>query len=292
MMLSSEDETDFPAQNDIRKPAAAGLFYPDDPQNLTEMIDGFLSTTKTVIQEKIGGLVSPHAGYVYSGSVAAWSYQQISGKKYDVVVVIAPSHFESFTGASIYSGKYYETPLGEIVVDRILAQRISQRDKNIRLSEDGHGIRFMGQGEHSLEVQLPFLQKILGEFKLVPIVIADQSWRNTKALAAALADSLGNKKALLIASSDLSHYHAYQTAYHLDKGLLDFFEAFDYEGIIKGCESYHIEACGYGAIATMMYACSLLGYKKSKVIKYSTSGDVPIGEKTKVVGYMSGAVYK
>lgn len=276
----------------VREPAVAGMFYPAEPDTLRAMIQEYLSQSRQEIQGEIGGLVSPHAGYIYSGPVAAWSYKQIQGRTYDVVVVVAPSHFEYFRGASVFPGAYYETPLGRIPVDQDLARELAEQSPNIQLSMSGHSISFTGRGEHSLEVQLPFLQMVLPEFKLLPIVIADQSWDNVKQLSLALAQVLKGKKALVVASSDLSHYHSYQTAYALDKKIQELFNEFDYQGIVNGCEQHEIEACGYGPIATMMYTCQLLGYNKSKVLKYATSGDVPVGEKSQVVGYMSGVVYR
>ncbi len=149
-----------------------------------------------------------------------------------------------------------------------------------------------GRGEHSLEVQLPFLQRVLDNFQLVPIVVADQSWNNVKVLGEALARVLKGKNALIVASSDLSHYHSYSTAYRMDEPIQEYFEKFKYEDLIYACEDQVIEACGYGPIAAMLYACSLMGYNKSKVLKYATSGDIPGGDKSQVVGYMSGVVYR
>ncbi len=277
---------------EVRSPAVAGMFYPDNSSELTRMIHQYLSRAEVVIEGEIGGLVSPHAGYVYSGPVAAWGYKQVKGKAYDVVVVIAPSHFEYFDGASVYPGKFYETPFGKIPVEHVLAEKLTQVAPNIHFSEAGHSTGFSGRGEHSLEVQLPFLQKTIGEFNLIPIVIADQSWKNVENLANALASVLQGKKALIVASSDLSHYHSYDTAYKLDRSILDYFEAFDYQKLLEKCEQRKIEACGYGPIAVMMLACKQLGFTKSKVLKYATSGDVPVGEKSQVVGYMSGVVYR
>jgi AmmeMemoRadiSam system protein B len=277
---------------EIRAPEVAGMFYPDNTSELSRMIQQYLSQAEVLIEGEIGGLVSPHAGYVYSGPVAAWSYKQVEGKTYEVVVVIAPSHFEYFAGSSVYPGKFYETPFGKIPVDQDLAEKLTQVAPNIHLSESGHAPGFSGRGEHSLEVQLPFLQKTIGEFKLIPIVMADQSWKNVENLGNALAKVLTGKKALIVASSDLSHYHSYDTAYKLDQSLTSYFETFDYQKLLEKCEQHKIEACGYGPIAAMMLACKLMGYTKSKLLKYATSGDVPVGEKSQVVGYMSGAVYK
>jgi len=276
----------------VRKPAVADMFYPGNPTELTSMIKKFLSETKIVVKGEIGGLVSPHAGYVYSGPVAAWSYRQIEGKTFDVVVVVAPSHYEYFPGASVYPGDFYATPLGKIPVSKNLTQELTNLSTKIYFSEKGHRVSSLGRSEHSLEVQLPFLQYVLGDFQLIPIVMADQSWENVHELANALATLLKNKKALIVASSDLSHYHAYDTAYKMDKSLQNLFETGNFKALIEGCESRKIEACGYGPIATMMYACSLLGYKKTKVLKYATSGDVPAGNTMQVVGYMSGVAYR
>lgn len=276
----------------VREPAVAGMFYPDDPKILNQTIDEYLSKADVVVEGEIAGLVSPHAGYVYSGSVAAWSYRQIRGRNYDVVVVIAPSHFEPFRGASVFGGEFYSTPLGRIPVAQDIVRQLSDISPHIQISEKGHRVSFSGRGEHSLEVQLPFLQQVLGDFRLVPIILADQNWYTVKELGEALSDVLKGKNFLIVASSDLSHYHSYNTAYKLDHELLDLFASFKYQKLVEDCEARQIEACGYGPIAAMMYACSKLGYSKSKVIKYATSGDVPLGEKTKVVGYMSGAVYK
>jgi len=280
------------SSEEVREAEVAGMFYPGKPGDLTNMLNGYLQNTEKIVEGDIIGLVSPHAGYVYSGPVAAWSYKQIEGNSYEVVVVIAPSHFQHFSGASIYSGKYYETPLGKIPIHQDLAKKLAEASPDIKLSTAGHDPAPGGRGEHSLEVQLPFLQKMLGDFQLIPIVIADQGWENTQTLGDALATVLKDKKALIVASSDLSHYHSYDEAYKLDETLIDFFAEFEFQKILQGCQSNQLEACGAGPIAVMMYACSKMGCKNSKVLKYATSGDVSIGEKAQVVGYLSGAVYK
>ena len=280
------------SSQDVREPEVAGMFYPGDSTELSHMIEQYLAKTEKTVDGEILGLVSPHAGYVYSGPVAAWSYKQVEGKSYDVVVVVAPSHFEYFSGSSVYSGKYYQTPLGNIPVAEELAKELAASDSRIKLSDAGHDPGRNGQAEHSLEVQLPFLQSTLGDFQLLPIVMAEQTMANTEHLGDALVKVLKGKKALIVASSDLSHYHSYDDAYKLDETLMDFFADFEFKKILEGCEARKIEACGYGPIAVMMYTCSKLGYNKTKVLKYATSGDVPVGEKSQVVGYLSGAVYK
>ena len=283
---------DAQSSQQVREPEVAGMFYPGSATELTQMIKQYLAKTEKVVDGKIMGLVSPHAGYVYSGPVAAWSYKQVEGNSYDVVVVIAPSHFDYFSGSAVYPGEFYETPLGKIPVARDLAKELAASDPHIKLSEAGHEPSRSGRGEHSLEVQLPFLQTVLGDFQILPIVMAEQTMENTESLGDALARLLKGKKVLIVASSDLSHYHSYADAYKLDETLMDFFVDFEFQKILEGCEKRKIEACGYGPIAVMMYTCSKLGYNKSKVLKYATSGDVPVGEKAQVVGYLSGVVYK
>jgi AmmeMemoRadiSam system protein B len=280
------------SSQEVREPEVAGMFYPGDSTELSQMIEQYLAKTEKAVDGEILGLVSPHAGYVYSGPVAAWSYQQVKGNSYDVVVVIAPSHFEYFSGTSVYSGKFYQTPLGNIPVAQELAKQLAASDSRIKLSDVGHDPGRSGRAEHSLEVQLPFLQRTLGNFQLLPIVMAEQTVQNTEHLGDALAKVLKGKKALIVASSDLSHYHSYNDAYKLDEKLIDFFTDFNYQKILTECDERKIEACGYGPIAVMMYTCSKLGYNKAKVLNYATSGDVLVGEKAQVVGYLSGAVFK
>jgi len=277
----------------VRRAVVAGMFYPADVDELNEMLDSYLESAEKVIHADIGGLVAPHAGYIYSGPVAAWAFKQVEGLMYPLVVVVSPSHFEYFNGASIYDGQFYETPLGRIPIAIDYAQRLSEQDNLIRLGEPGHRLLGGGRGEHSLEVELPFLQKVLkGSFQLIPIVVAEQDWSTARVLAEALANVFKNEKVLLVASSDLSHYYPYDTAYRLDEKLIQLFESFEYESLLERVARRDVEACGAGPIVSVMYACRLLGFSKARVVKYATSGDVPYGEKEQVVGYMAGVLYR
>jgi len=276
----------------VREPAVAGTFYPDEPARLVEMIDRYLAGAEKVIEGEVGGVVVPHAGYVYSGPVAAWSFKQIEGANYPYVIVLAPSHFEYFEGASVFNGEYYRTPLGDIPVATELAIQLTRQHPLIRISELGHRVEFSDRGEHSLEVELPFLQRVLGDFQLIPIVMGSQNWATCEATAKAIATVFADKKVLVVASSDLSHYHPYEAAYQIDERLIELFENYDYRQILELNNMRKVEACGAGPIATVMFAAQLLGYNKSRVMKYATSGDVPHGEKYQVVGYMAGVLYK
>ena len=277
----------------IRKPSVAGMFYPADIDTLTTSINEYmnLAEDKTNPDKIVRGIVSPHAGYVYSGPVAGWSFKQVLGKSYDIVIVISPSHLEAFRGCSIYSGDAYRTPLGEVLADKELCRKISDNGKMIEISDAGHQLSGWGQGEHALEVQLPFLQVALkNEFKIVPIVMGQQMPDVMEDLAAALAHSLKDKNFLIVASSDLSHYHPYDEAKAMDKSIVDFFDEFNDSEIMDGVATNSIEACGGGPIVSMMKTLKQMGTAEATSLYYATSGDVPVGEKDQVVGYMSGMI--
>ncbi len=202
------------SMKDIREPLYAGTWYPDKPEVLSQDIRRYLDHThQQKIEGEIIALISPHAGYAYSGQVAAHAYQLIEGKTIETVVVIAPSHYVRFQGASIYPQGGFRTPLGVVPVDVELSRKLMERRKEIRFIPEAHA------KEHSLEIQLPFLQTVLKSFKLIPIVMEpDWNWDSCQSLASALADTMKGKNVLLVASSDLSHFHSYDKAVALDKG--------------------------------------------------------------------------
>ena len=216
----------------VRPAAVAGAFYPADPQELSQMIDEMLAkATPPPVDGAILAAVAPHAGYPYSGPVAAWTYAAIEherGHKYSRVVVIAPSHYVGFDFTSVYDGDAYTTPLGQVPVDKEFARRLAKMSATIQLSDKGHQAT-ADAPEHSVEVQLPWLQKILGNFELVPIVMGDQSYESSRALGVALAKMLrDDHDTLVVASSDLSHYHPYADAETIDHKTLHALEAWDY----------------------------------------------------------------
>jgi AmmeMemoRadiSam system protein B/AmmeMemoRadiSam system protein A len=273
-----------------RKPTAAGQFYTDDPVFLSKQITGFFKKAKKeALPGEIIALIVPHAGYVYSGQVAAHAFKLLEGLSFETVVVISPSHVVPFRGASVYNGGAYETPLGKISVDTSTAGEIADASDRVSLSNAGHASGGM-RGEHSLEVELPFLQLVLGKFKLVPIVMGDQDWATCKALADALIKALKGKSSLIIASTDLSHFHPYDEAVRLDNIVLDHVNDFDPDGLYSDLTAGACEACGGGPMITVMLAGKGLGADKSKVLKYANSGDVT-GDRSGVVGYMAAVVY-
>ncbi len=269
---------------EIREPAVAGAFYPGTESALRKNVEQLLSQAKPpVFKGKVIGLISPHAGYIYSGLVAAHGYKLIKGTRFDDVIIVAPSHHAYFKGSSIYFKGPYRTPLGLVDVDRALCKAIVDFDESIIYYPQAHF------REHSLEVQLPFLQIALDSLRIVPIVMGDQAFDNCVRLAEAIASNVKDRNVLLVASSDLSHYHNYDEAVSLDNIVIDHVSRYDYEGLAKDLERRVCEACGGGPIITVMIAAQKLGATKSVILKYANSGDVT-GDRSTVVGYLSAAL--
>jgi len=287
----------------VRPAAVAGSFYPADPQELSKMIDDLLAkAAPPPVDGTIIAAVAPHAGYPYSGPVAAWTYAAIgaqvkAGHKYSRVVLIAPSHYVGFDFISVYDGDAYTTPLGQVPVDKEFARRLAKMSSTIQLSDKGHQAT-ADAPEHSVEAQLPWLQKVLGNFELVPIVMGDQSYESSRALGVALAKMLrDDHNTLVLASSDLSHYHPYADAETIDHKTLHALEAYDYYSMSRNFQYRGQgqpgiwEACGGAPIVAAMIYAERLGANKAEVLKYANSGDVT-GDKSRVVGYSADVFVK
>ncbi len=276
---------------EVRAPAVAGSFYPADPGQLTKTLDALLAQPAPPVDaQSIVALVAPHAGYQFSGGVAANSYAALKGRKVRRVVVIAPSHYESFPFAAVYDGRAYGTPLGEIPVDREFGRRLAAQNSFVKLADNGHSASG-DRGEHALEVQLPFLQRALGDFHLVPVVMGAQDYQASRALGVALARLISGPETLIVASSDLSHFHPYEQAVQLDRSALGAIEQGDYLTLSHNLENRTWEACGGGPIVAAMIAAERLGATETKVLKYANSGDVT-GDRARVVGYGSVALMR
>jgi AmmeMemoRadiSam system protein B len=274
-------------ESKIRKPAVAGLFYSSHKNTLEKEVAVFLENAQTdMIINRLYGIVVPHAGYMYSGGVAARAYRQLLDRQFDTVVVISPSHHVYFEEISVFNGRGYSTPLGILDVDRDLAEFLVESHPNIIFSGLGHD-----EDEHALEVQLPFLQHVLNEFKIIPIVMGNQDKENIDILAEALSSVLRDQNVLVVASSDLSHYHKHDRAALLDKVVIDAVNNFDEEKLYADLQAGSCEMCGGGPVVTAMKVCRNLGARRSKVLLYRNSGDVT-GDRSQVVGYMSGILYK
>jgi AmmeMemoRadiSam system protein B len=273
----------------IRQPAVAGMFYPASESQLRNELRLMLDISVMELQEEgLGknafGIIVPHAGYVYSGITASYAYNQIKGGDFKTVIVISPSHREYFSGVCLYNGDAYRTPLGIIPVDKDKVDKLTYESDIIFKGTEGH------RQEHALEVQLPFLQMVLDEFSLVPIVIGDQNQKFVFALAEKLSEIVDDKT-LIVASSDLSHFHSKKEADYLDSMVERRITEFDYQGLQEDLEFHRCEACGGGPIVSLMRAADLLNRKKSVVLHRSDSGDVS-GDKDEVVGYLSAMIYE
>ncbi|MDD3370470.1 MAG: AmmeMemoRadiSam system protein B [Alphaproteobacteria bacterium] len=280
-----------------RPPYVAGTFYPSDPSQLRETVAAcFAKAPQTAIKGPVFALIAPHAGYQFSGPIAAHAFGLIRGHSYKRVVVIAPSHTQSFPYASIYDGDAYETPLGKISIDKPFAKALTKTDNLLKFSETGHGC-VMGRCEHALEVELPFLQEVLGDFKLVPIVMGDTSYEMARAVGVALAEQIAlddnarKPDTLIVASSDLSHYHPYLEANALDGKVLGAIAQGDYLSLSINARSRVWEACGSGPIVAAMIAAERLGAKSSVVLARGNSGDTT-GDRSRVVGYGAMALFR
>lgn len=273
----------------IRRPAVAGLFYPANPIELSKTIaDYFASVEKPAVASRPLALIVPHAGYPYSGRTAAQAYKLLEGEQYDTVVVISPSHTVFFKGSSVYDGDGYKTPLGLIETDRAMSEKIAGLSPSVVISNMGHASG-RKRGEHALEVQLPFLQIALGKFKLVAIVMGDQEEESVRSLGETLGSVLAGSNSLMIASTDLSHFHPEKEARRLDYEVQTAIERYDYDLLLETLESGSGEACGGGPVAAVMMATRRLGGSEVKSLGYTTSAEVT-GEFDEVVGYLSAAI--
>ena len=267
----------------IRHSVIAGSWYPGAPEVLADTISGYLGSVETaVLPGTLMGLVVPHAGYVYSGQVAAYAYKLVEGFSFDLVVVVSPVHRMYVGRYGVADADYYETPLGLVGIDAEAVSMLSDRVDVHRIGRDN---------EHSLEIQLPFLQHVLGEFRLLPIMMGDQGLESCRDLAEGLREVLAGKRALLVASTDLSHFHPYSRAVQLDSVVQRHVERFDPEGLAMAVETNRCEACGGGPTVAVMLATRSMGASGATVLKYANSGDV-VGDRSQVVGYMAAAIWK
>lgn len=267
----------------VRRSVIAGTWYPGNARQLRAMIDEFLSNVPPQkLEGDLVGLIAPHAGYIYSGQVAAYAYAPLRGKAFSRVVIVSPVH-RIYPGRFAVTDKsYYETPLGLVCVDAELLQAVERVIKLNRVSQDM---------EHSLEIQLPFLQYVLGDFALTPIMMGEQDWDSAVELGEALAQAIGEERVLLVASTDLSHFHRYDMAVRLDQLVLDYITAYDLAGLARTLAMQKAEACGGGPVMAVMVAAQKLGANRAELLKYMNSGDVT-GDRSSVVGYAAVALLR
>lgn len=276
---------------DIRPPAVAGSWYSASAERLGREVDGYVAAAKIAGVPQPRAIVVPHAGLRYSGPVAGFAYHAIQEARYSSVVLVGPSHFAGFDGVSIWPRGAWQTPFGPVPVDEELARTIAAASPDVVENREAHS------REHSLEMQLPFVARLLPGIPIVPMVMGYQSRDTAFNLGNALALGLAQRRGgsfdsppLIVASTDLSHFEDAGVAEKMDKVVLDRVAELDPEGLMDVLEREHRHACGGGPVVSVLHAARQLGARHARVLKYGDSGDVS-GDKSSVVGYMAAAIW-
>ncbi len=285
----------------VRSPAVAGLFYPADPDALARSVDALLAAAPafapmsphtSALTEHTRMLVSPHAGYAYSGAVAARAFARLDGNQFDTAVIVGPSHVDAFAFTSVYDGDAYATPLGVLEVDRELAARLSRAHTSIRASVRGHTLPRGARGErgeHGIEVLLPFLQRRHAGIRIVPVVMGTQDWDASHALGRAIAECADAHRTLVVASSDLSHFHSYADAVARDTAFCETLTHLNPSELHEAVRSGRCEACGAGPVVASLIATEVWCERQCRILERINSGDVT-GDHESVVGYAAAVV--
>ena len=275
---------------EIRKPAVAGFFYPRNAGELAADVDRMIEAADPpALRGRVRVLVSPHAGYKYSGRVAAHGFRLVRGGDFHTAIVISPSHVEHFGYSAVFDGGGYETPLGVAATAPEASERVAGVNRRVIKSSHGHEQAHMPRQEHALEVQLPFLQRTLSSFELVAIVMGDQSWDNCAALGEALRPLAKDPGVLIVASTDLSHFYDAGQADSLDARFSDILTTMDAGALYEAVQKGTCEACGAGPVIASLLATEGLEERSCTTLSRRNSGDVT-GDYSGVVGYLSAAV--
>jgi len=276
----------------VRHSVIAGSWYPGTEAGLTRTIDDYLArvAAQPPLPGRLIGLICPHAGYAYSGPTAAYAYHQLQGRTVDTVVLMGPSHRAWVGDYAVSIEDAYETPLGLVPLDLDFIAALANRVSLTRVRRDA---------EHSLEIQLPFLQRQLADFRLVPIMMSADDPAIARELAGALVETIREQperlgRTLLIASSDLHHIENYDQVVGRDQRVVDAVAAYDLEALTAALMDRHSTVCGRMPILTAFYAGQALGADQARVLHHTTSGDVT-GDRQPgqyTVGYMAAALYE
>jgi AmmeMemoRadiSam system protein B len=275
---------------DLRPSPIAGQWYPGNPKKLADSVDTYIAHAKLPdLPGKVIGVISPHAGHIYSGPVAGYAFAAVKGMSPARVIVVSPMHHAYSAAVLTSAHQGYSTPLGAMEIDRPAIDRLSES----LTKTTGIGLTTVRDDpEHSLEIELPFLQRALAKpFKLIPVMLRAQEPALSKALGKALAVLAAEEETLLVASTDLSHFYDQDTAAGFDQVMLSEFESMSPEGIFRTEFDGTGFACGMAAVAAVLWAALDLGADAVKVLKYGTSGDVT-GDPSSVVGYGAAAILK
>jgi AmmeMemoRadiSam system protein B len=272
----------------VRPAAVAGTWYPGTRGALTREVDDYLHAAGEPPAFDVRAIIAPHAGIMFSGPVAAYAYKAAATRHYDVVALVGPSHFHAFDGVVVYPRGGFESPLGLSTIDEEAVDAL-RATGTVQLGTEPH------RREHSLEMQLPFLTRLLPGVPIVPILMGLQRRKTIVALADALSTAFAGRRVLLVASTDLSHYFDAQEAAQLDGRVEHLVATFDPEGFLELFEEYperdrgRSVACGGGPAISVMFAARTLGATQGRVLRYANSGDVS-GDDTAVVGYLAAAM--
>jgi AmmeMemoRadiSam system protein B len=275
---------------DVRPSPIAGRWYEGNPKALARSVDDFIqNATLPTLDGKVMGVIAPHAGHIYSGAVAGYAFAALRSQTPNLVAVISPMHHPYSEPLLTTSHAAYWTPLGEVPVER---DALNQLDVLLK-SELGFGLSPVSRDpEHSLEIELPFLQRALkSDWKLLPVMVRALDPHVSQGLGRALAQVLRGKNALLVASTDLSHYYNQTAALKFDRAMLQAIESFDPEAAFDLERAGKGFACGLGAVTAVLWAARELGADRVKVLRHATSGDVT-GDYTSVVGYGAAVILK
>jgi len=275
---------------DLRPSPIAGQWYPGNARQLAESVDAYLAAANLPeITGEVVAVIAPHAGHIYSGPVAGHAFASLRGYSPDLVAVISPMHQPYHQPLLTSAHTAYQTPLGTIPVAQ---EAVAQLDESLHASL-GFGLDAVrADREHALEIELPFLQRVLsGPFVLLPVMVRDQSPRVLQILGQALAQTLKSRASLLVASTDLSHFYPQKTANQLDQEMLRRIAAFDPLAVLQAEEQGQAFACGRGAVAAVLWAAQDLGADSVTIVNYATSGDIS-GDYSQVVGYGAAIITK
>ena len=274
----------FSCNGTVKEPSVAGTFYPAEKDKLNDLVSNFLNKAeKRPHQGRLIAIISPHAGYIYSGQVAAYGYKEIKDKGIKNIILIGPSHRTGFRGASVYAKGSFKTPLGTVKINEKVAEALLNEDADVRFYPEAY------DKEHSLEVQLPFLQTVLTDFTIVPILIGSPTMKTFEHLVSKLPEIL-DEKTLLVTSTDLSHFHDYSTAKEMDSKVIEAIEklsAVETERLLRTGKG---ELCGGYPVLITLEVAKRAGANMGVLYNYANSGDVT-GDKDRVVGYASMGLY-
>ncbi|MBI5143912.1 MAG: AmmeMemoRadiSam system protein B [Candidatus Omnitrophica bacterium] len=273
--------------DEVKRADLAGNWYPGSKGELVYLLEGYLQdVTLEKVNGKVFAIISPHAGYRFSGPVAAYGFKAVQNQNIKTVILIGFAHRKHFDGISVYDRGSFETPLGEVKIDELLAKNIIAQDRRIFFYPDAFN------GENSVEMQIPFIQMVLKDAKIVPIAFGTQDFDDAGILAKGLANVLKDRDDyLIVASTDMSHYHPYGEANSIDKHTISILNKMNAKELYDEARLGISELCGVMPVSSTLLAAEKLGYGKMRILKYANSGDT-FGSKDSVVGYLSAAIYK